>query len=182
MAVLKSNGMQVHCPRCGSRIHLDDSPDAPRIVRCWMCRSIIEHTPADPGPPTVLVSSPVPRDRPGPIGLSETSFPEAANLNLPAGTHVKISVVEGPSQGREFEITRSITTIGRIGGGADIEIDDPGVSRSHCAIEVRRDQILLYDLRSTNGTFLGNSNVSVAGLEPRAIFRIGTSQLQLKTT
>jgi hypothetical protein len=182
MRVLESNGMQVHCPRCGSRIHLEESPDAPRIVRCWMCRSIIEHTPSDPGPPTVLVSSPVPRDRPGPIGLSESSFPEAANLNLPGDTHIKVRVIEGPSQGREFDITRSITTIGRVGGGADIEIDDPGVSRSHCAIEIRRDQFLLYDLRSTNGTFLRNTHVSVVGLEPMAIFQIGTSRLQLKTT
>jgi Inner membrane component of T3SS, cytoplasmic domain len=180
--VVKSTGMQVHCPRCGSIIHLEEAPNAPRIVTCWMCRSIIEHIPSDPGPPTVLVSSPLPRERAGPIGLSESSFPEAANLNLPADTHIKLCVIEGPSQGREFEITRSITTIGRMGGGADIEIDDPGVSRSHCAIEVRRDQVLLYDLRSTNGTFLRNSHVSVVGLEPMAIFRIGASQLQLQTT
>jgi len=69
-----------------------------------------------------------------------------------------------------------------MGGGADIEIDDPEVSRSHCAIEVRRDGILLYDLRSTNGTYLRNSQVSVVRLEPTSIFRIGTSWLQLKTT
>jgi pSer/pThr/pTyr-binding forkhead associated (FHA) protein len=96
--------------------------------------------------------------------------------------HIKLCVVEGPSQGTEFEITKSITTIGRMGGGADVEIDDPEVSRSHCAIEVRRDGILLHDLRSTNGTYLRNARVSVVRLEPMSIFRIGTSQLQVKTT
>ena len=180
--MVNSGHMQVHCPRCGSIIHLEDDQNTPQVVRCWMCRSIIEHTPSDPGSPTILVSSAVPRERPSPIGLSESSFPEAANLDLPADTHIKLCVIEGPSQRGEFEITRSITTIGRTGGGSDIEIDDPEVSRSHCAIEVRRDQILLYDLRSANGTFLRNSHVSVVVLEPMAIFRIGTSQLQLKTT
>jgi S-DNA-T family DNA segregation ATPase FtsK/SpoIIIE len=112
----------------------------------------------------------------------ETPFPEVANPELPVAEHIKLCVVVGPSQGAEFEITSSFTTIGRMGGGADVEIADPEVSRSHCAVEVRRDGILLYDLRSTNGTFLRTSHVSVARLEPMSIFRIGTSQLQVKTT
>ena len=174
--------MQVHCPRCGSIIHLEEAQNAPRVIKCWMCHSIIEHMPSDPGPPTILVPSALPRERPSPIGLSESSSPEVANLELPVDAHIKLCVVGGPSQEGEFEITRSITTIGRMGGGADIEIDDLEVSRSHCAIEVRRDGILLYDLRSTNGTYLRNSQVSVVRLEPTSIFRIGTSWLQLKTT
>jgi hypothetical protein len=174
--------MLVRCPQCGSIIHFESAPSLP--VACWMCHSTIEHSsvPSSPGPPTIAVSSSLPRERAGPIGLSETPFPEAANPELPEGEHIRFCVVEGPSQGGEFEITRSITTIGRIGGGADVEIDDPEVSRSHCAIEVRRDGILLYDLRSTNGTYLRNARVSVVRLEPTSIFRIGTSLLQLKTT
>jgi hypothetical protein len=174
--------MQVHCPRCDSIIHLEDTESAPRVVKCWMCRSIIEHVPSDPGPPTILVPSSLPRERPSPIGLSVNLFPEAANPDLLADEHIQLCIVIGPSQGTEFEITKSITTIGRLGGGADLEIDDPEVSRSHCAIEVRRDGILLYDLRSTNGTYLRDSQVSVVRLELMSILRIGTSQLQLKTT
>jgi pSer/pThr/pTyr-binding forkhead associated (FHA) protein len=135
-----------------------------------------------PGAPTIRVTSSLPRERPSPIGLSETLSPEAANPKLPKGEHIRLCVVEGPSQEGEFEITRSITTIGRIGGGSDVEIEDPEVSRSQCAIEVRREGILLYDLRSTNGTYVHNSRVSVVRLEPMSIFRIGTSLLQLKTT
>jgi pSer/pThr/pTyr-binding forkhead associated (FHA) protein len=149
-----------------------------------MCRSTIEQgsIPSDPGAPTIRATSSLPRERPSAIGLSETPFPEAANPKLPKGEQIRVFVVEGPSQGGEFEITRSITTIGRIGGGADVEIDDPEISRSHCAIEIRRDGILLYDLRSTNGTYLCNSGVSVVRLEPMSTFRIGTSLLQLKAT
>lgn len=174
--------MQVHCARCGSIIHLEDAESAPQIVKCWMCHSIMENVSSAPGPPTVVVPSSLPRERPSPIGLSGSLLPETANPDLPVGEHIKLCVVTGPSQGSEFEIIRSITTIGRMGGGADIEIDDPEVSRSHCAIEVRRDGILLYDLSSTNGTFLRSSRVSVVRLEPLSVFRVGTSQLQLKPT
>ncbi len=174
--------MLVRCPQCGSIIHFETAPSS--SVTCWMCYSTIEHgsIPSDPGPPTITVPSSLPREKPSPIGLSESPFPAAANPELTDGEHIRLCVVEGPSQGREFELMRSITTIGRMRGGADIEIDDPEVSRSHCAIEVRRDGILLYDLRSTNGTYLRNSQVSVVRLEPMSIFRIGTSHLQLKTT
>jgi hypothetical protein len=173
--------MLVRCPQCGSIIHFERQPSS--TATCWMCRSTIERRsiPSHPGPLTIRDSSSPPRERPSPIGLSETPFPEAANPKLPKGEHIRLCVVEGPSQGREYEITNSITTIGRMGGGADLEIDDPKISRSHCAIEVRRDGILLYDLRSTNGTYLRDSSVSVVRLEPMALFRIGTSLLQLKT-
>jgi hypothetical protein len=30
-----------------------------------------------------------------------------------------------------------------MGGGADVEIDDPEVSRSHCAVEIRHDGTLI---------------------------------------
>jgi hypothetical protein len=176
------DSMQIHCPQCGSIIHVEDAESAPQVVKCWMCHSVIEDVPSNPGPATVRVPSSLPRERPSPIGLMDSPFPETANPKLSAGERRKICVVTGPSQGNEFEITRLITMIGRMGGGADIEIDDPEVSRSHCAIEVRRDGILLYDLSSTNGTFLGNTRVSVVRLEPMSIFRIGTSQLQLKAT
>jgi len=145
-----------------------------------MCHSIIENVPSNAGPPTVRVPSSLTRERPSPIGLSGSPFPETANPVLSAEERRKLCVIAGPSQGNEFEITRLITMIGRLGGGADIEIDDPEVSRSHCAIEVRHDGILLYDLSSTNGTFLGNSRVSVVRLETMSTFRIGTSQLLLK--
>jgi pSer/pThr/pTyr-binding forkhead associated (FHA) protein len=147
-----------------------------------MCRSTVDSVPSDPGPDTLAVPSSELRDAPSPIGISANSLPEAARPGLPAGARVEISVVEGPFQGKEFEITKSITTIGRTGGGADFEIDDPEVSRSHCAVEVRGEGILLHDLRSTNGTYLRGSRISVVRLEPMSIFRIGTSQLRVTTT
>ena len=174
--------MQVRCPQCGSKIRLEDVQDAPQVVRCWMCRSTVDSFVHDPGPETLRALSSLPQEMSGPIGLLVNSFPEAANGELPAGKQVKLCVLEGASQGTEFELAKSITTIGRLGGGADLEIDDPEVSRSHCAIEVRPEGILLHDLRSTNGTYLRGSRISVFRLASTSIFRIGNSHLQLTTT
>jgi hypothetical protein len=171
--------MRIQCPQCNATIHLEDPQDAPQVVKCWMCNSTIDSLPTDPGPKTVRASSPIPRENAGPIGLGINSSTEAVNLELPVSERVRLEIVFGLAQGTEFEITKSLTTIGRKGGGADIEIDDPEVSRSHCAIEVRREGILLHDLRSTNGTYLRGSPVTVVRLEPMSIFRIGTSHLRL---
>jgi pSer/pThr/pTyr-binding forkhead associated (FHA) protein len=147
-----------------------------------MCQSTIEtgSVLSESSPATIRIPSSLPRERPSPIGLSNTPFPIAASLQLPEAQRFRICVVEGPSRGKEFELAGAITTIGREGGGANIEIDDPEMSRSHCAVEVRHDGILLHDLRSTNGTYLQNSRVSVVRLDPMSIFRLGTSLLQLK--
>src|ERR1700674_2072754 len=70
---------------------------------------------------------------------------QTTTLALPRDHVIKISVIAGPSQGTEGELSRPLMTIGRLGGAADIKIDDPEVSGLHCAIEVRRDAIFLHD-------------------------------------
>jgi len=168
--------MQARCPVCGAIIRFAESDlGQPSQIACWMCDSIVEQDPARAGSaPTVVKLSPNRQERPGNIGLQTTS------LDVQPDDLVTIYVTSGRSLGKEFELSKPLTTIGRLGGGADIEIDDPEVSRSHCAVEVRRDAILLHDLRSTNGTYLGDNRVSVVALEPMSHFRIGSSFLQLK--
>jgi hypothetical protein len=171
--------MFIRCPQCTAIIHFEEAPSS--VLACWMCNSLLDRGSFASGPPTVNSSSPSSRSRTSPIGLSDTSFPEAANPALPADERLKLFVVIGPSRGSEFELAKSITTIGRMGGGADVEIDDPEVSRSHCAIEVRRDGVLLYDLGSLNGTYVGGARVSVIRLDSTSIFQIGLSKLRLNT-
>jgi pSer/pThr/pTyr-binding forkhead associated (FHA) protein len=93
---------------------------------------------------------------------------------------MKIRVVAGLSRGMEFELSRPLMTIGRLGGDADIQINDPEVSRLHCSIEVRGDAIVLHDLQSKNGTFVEESQVLAARLSGMSQFRIGTSSLQVE--
>lgn len=111
--------------------------------------------------------------------LDEKTVPQTQTLVLPRGHAIRIFVVDGARPGIEFELARPLMTIGRLGGGADIEIDDCEVSRLHCSVEVRKDAILLQDLRSKNGTFIDDSRIFSARLEPTSQFQIGRTILRI---
>jgi len=176
--------MQIRCPDCGAKLDLDEKQFTnrhPSQVTCWMCTCTVgvDPVPTEEGPPTLEVSLLAPHERSGSSRLESSLNSQTASLTLPQDRTIKISVITGSSQGMECALSRPLVTIGRLGGGADIEIDDPEVSRLHCVLEVRRDVILLHDLRSMNGTYLGNSRVFAARLEEMSKFRIGSSLLQL---
>lgn len=174
--------MKVRCPYCGAIIHLASSTrKRARPIACWMCDSVLKQDSRFGSvPPTALSPDSDRHDRPAIMGLRGGLASETNALDLQPGDLVIISVASGRSLGKEFQLSKPLTTIGRRGGGADIEIDDAEVSRSHCAIEVRSDRILLHDLRSTNGTYLGHHRVTVVRLEPLSHFRIGSTFLQLR--
>jgi pSer/pThr/pTyr-binding forkhead associated (FHA) protein len=111
--------------------------------------------------------------------MSRAAGPRSGTLDLPEHKSIMISVVEGTSQGIERGMTVPLVTIGRLRGGADIEIDDPKVSRLHCAIEVTNDSVLLRDLRSTNGTFIGERRIQSIQLQQSAEFRIGETKIRV---
>jgi hypothetical protein len=179
----KSGATRIRCPNCGAKLHLDkqSANQHPSQVRCWMCTWTVgvDSAAAESGPSTVAGSLSASHKRSGGSRLEGALNSQTATLRLPRDRTIKISVITGSSQGIEYELSRPLVTIGRLGGGADMEIDDPEVSGVHCAVEVRRDAILLHDLRSTNGTYLGNSRVFAARLEETSKFRIGSSLLQV---
>jgi pSer/pThr/pTyr-binding forkhead associated (FHA) protein len=133
----------------------------------------------NPGPPTISVNSSVPLERSRASRLDGSLAPQTVSLTLPQNQTIKISVVSGPSCGIDCELSRPLVTIGRLGGGADVEIDDPEVSRVHCALEVRDGAIFLHDLSSTNGTYIGDSRILASRLEHMSKFRIGSTLLQV---
>lgn len=100
-----------------------------------------------------------------------------AAFELPKDKTITISVVAGPSKGVTHQFHRPRISIGRAGGGADIEIDDSKVSRLHCALGVSHDSIRLCDLGSTNGTYVNDELVEVAELGHMSEFRMGSSVL-----
>ncbi|NUS13763.1 MAG: FHA domain-containing protein, partial [Streptomyces sp.] len=65
---------------------------------------------------------------------------------------------------------------------ADVPLDDPDVSRLHCAVTVGADgRVSLADLDSTNGTVLDGTRVGARPVRfpPGALLRIGESALRL---
>jgi pSer/pThr/pTyr-binding forkhead associated (FHA) protein len=151
-----------------------------------MCTAPLETAEAKPkvNNPTIIMQAPrhLGPGRPAPIRLNEHSTAQTQTLALPINALIKIAVEEGVRPGTEHELSRPLMTIGRLGGGADIEVDDPEVSRLHCSVEVRSEAIFLQDLRSKNGTFIDGARVFAAQLEESSRFRIGSTVLRIDRT
>ena len=94
---------------------------------------------------------------------------------LPKDKTITISIIAGPWKGLTRQFNKPRISIGRAGGGADIEIDDPTVSRLHCAVGVMQGRIRLCDLDSKNGTYVNDARVQAADLEHLSDFRVGSS-------
>ena len=177
--------MRLRCTHCEAQIDVDDTQTRGRKflqMRCWMCgrSSLFDVAKPDPDASTFIAEPFAPLDIPlGAARVSDSLSQNATTLDLPAGKVITLTVVAGASLAAEREMTQPLLTIGRLGGGADFEIDDPQVSRLHCAIEVKTDTVFLRDLRSTNGTYLDERRVVSACLEHKSEFRIGASILRV---
>lgn len=78
--------------------------------------------------------------------------------------------------GRRYQLSRPITILGR-GTDADIVVDDPGVSRAHAEIRVDPDGTTIFDLNSTNGTFVDGSRANGTRLYDGSSITIGRTRV-----
>ncbi|WP_445524477.1 FHA domain-containing protein [Streptomyces cyslabdanicus] len=93
----------------------------------------------------------------------------------------QLHVVAGPDAGGVHLLHGGQITVGR-SADADVPLDDPDVSRVHCAVTVAPDGgVSVADLGSTNGTVLDGSPVGSRPVRfaPGALLRIGESALRL---
>jgi hypothetical protein len=109
------------------------------------------------------------------VGVQVTGH--TAGFVLPKHNSITIAVIAGPSKGLTYRFTKPLVSVGRTGGRADIEIDDPGASGLHCAVGVRQDAIRLCDLDSTSGTYVNEERIQASALEHLSEFRVGSSLL-----
>ncbi|MEU0189036.1 FHA domain-containing protein [Streptomyces afghaniensis] len=93
----------------------------------------------------------------------------------------QLQVVAGPDAGGVHLLHGGEIRIGR-SADADVPLDDPDVSRLHCAVTVSADgSVSVADLDSTNGTTLDGTRVGDRAVRfaPGALLRIGESALRL---
>ncbi|WP_055555460.1 FHA domain-containing protein [Streptomyces sp. NBRC 110028] len=122
------------------------------------------HTPADPDHYPGY---------PGYPGLPEAAVSDAT---------VHLDVIAGPDAGGVHLLHGGQVRIGR-SAEADVPLDDPDVSRLHCAVTVTEDgRVTIADLGSTNGTAADGAPVGrdPVPLAPGALLRIGESALRLR--
>ncbi|PRH77147.1 cell division protein FtsK, partial [Streptomyces solincola] len=101
----------------------------------------------------------------------------------PDGAPARLHVVAGPDAGGVHLLHGGEIRIGR-SADADVPLDDPDVSRLHCAVVVAEDgRVSVADLGSTNGTTLDGAPVGPrpVRLTPGALLRLGESSLRLAT-
>ncbi len=90
-------------------------------------------------------------------------------------------VLTGPLTGKMFTIAMGELIIGR-DADCDIQVTGRGISRKHATLIVKKDEILLRDEKSTNGTYINGTKItSITTLEDGDRFQIGANVL-LKLT
>jgi hypothetical protein len=88
-----------------------------------------------------------------------------------------ISVIEGPSKGLTYQLNKLCITMGRSGGGADFELDEPEASDVHCVIAARQNGVRLYVAPSVTNIYVNNQRVYTVELANMSTFRVGSSLL-----
>jgi VWFA-related protein len=133
-------------------------------------------------PPATPTPSPTPQafpERPerGPGGTVPAPPPTAVpSRPTPVAW---LLVTGGPEQGREFQLTRPETHIGREGDN-DIVLEDPAVSRRHVSIRLEGGQYHLYDLGALNPAKVNGRQVSRCRLEDGDEILLGHTTLTFK--
>jgi class 3 adenylate cyclase len=83
-----------------------------------------------------------------------------------------------PSVGKRWSFTldKPLIKIGRA-VHCEVVIPDVLVSREHCQIQVKADNLLLEDLKSVNGTLVNGQRITRAELKPNDRIRVGLSEM-----
>ena len=96
------------------------------------------------------------------VRMRKTRLPDAklVGTELEAGRHVdaKLVVVGGETQTRQYDLVLP-TIIGR-SRSTDLTLRHPLVSRHHCEVFEADGMLMVRDLGSLNGTFLGQTRIA----------------------
>jgi predicted Zn finger-like uncharacterized protein len=167
--------MIIECPQCKAKYRLDPNQFAGKgqlQVRCTRCQQTF---PVHAPPPGAAPAQP----STAPLGVQEATLVSQAGtgLSLPPGKRLSLSINSGKDKGKVYQVTKPRMVLGR--SGTDIVVDDSEVSRQHCALEVHGARVLVVDLGSTNGTFVGGQRIEASEIEHLGEFRIGGTTFML---
>ncbi|AUI57328.1 ATP-binding cassette domain-containing protein [Amycolatopsis sp. BJA-103] len=77
-------------------------------------------------------------------------------------------------------IDGGLVTIGRAGGGAEVELPDVDLAAEHAAVRRRGDRVVVRDLNHGTGTFVDGQPVLRATLEPGRVFVVGHYEFRVE--
>lgn len=73
---------------------------------------------------------------------------------------LSLEVLRGADEGQRFELPRRTAIIGGRAPGLDVQLTDTSVSTAHFELRLAPEGVLLRDLGSTNGTWLGKARLT----------------------
>jgi hypothetical protein len=170
------------CPNCSAPLGEEPLAAGKATRICGSCGHVIvvgampDRTTDDEPHTAPLLETAGEGDLPTNIGVA------GQLLRLPPGKRVAVALVSGERKGEAVALAQPRLTIGRTGGGADLEVPDPDVSRAHAVVECHGPRIVLRDLGSRNGTFVGADRISQRDVEDRTEFRVGATTLVVLVT
>lgn len=84
----------------------------------------------------------------------------------------------GVLKGTQIALTDVPLVLGR--GGADVDLGDPRASRRHAAAHVEDGVVVVQDLGSLNGTWVGGDRIDgPTALDPGAVVRLGDTPIEV---
>lgn len=91
----------------------------------------------------------------------------------------KLVIISHSQTGRSHELGTHWVTIGRAPGNA-FQIPESSVSGQHCEARMYGNELLVRDMRSTNGTFIQDALITEGVLRTGQVLRLGEVELQLE--
>jgi serine/threonine protein kinase len=93
-----------------------------------------------------------------------------------------LHIFAGPHKGRHLLVEEGAPLLLGRSRHAETRLEDPGVSRVHCEIQLEDGQVLVNDLDSAGGTFINGQRISEQILRPGDVLQIGETRMRLQTS
>ena len=173
------------CPTCGTPFERTAESAGRATRRCTRCGHVVIS--AAGAQPATTGGEDEPHTAPFLEPAAESDLPTSIGaarqlLRLPTGKRVAVAILSGERKGEAIPLTQPRLSLGRAGGGADLELPDPDVSRQHAVVECHGPRIVVRDLGSRNGTFVGTERVTQRDVDHRTEFSIGSTTLVVLVT
>ncbi len=93
-------------------------------------------------------------------------------------TRIHLYLLTGPHAGDEFSLSKE-AVLGRHEGN-EVRLDDKKASRKHAKVFREGEVVILQDLGSSNGTFVGGNRITRIQLRDGDVFQIGATKVRVR--
>jgi CheY-like chemotaxis protein len=93
----------------------------------------------------------------------------------------KLVVISPALKGLSYELGKQWVTIGRAADNV-FQVLESSVSGHHCEVLWRGHELVVRDMNSTNGTFVGGAHITEAVVKPGDAFRLGDLDVQFESS